>query len=53
VAKRSIDGLLEAMDTVQQLKELVDKHDRIIGRIVDALKAIDERLVVLEKRKPR
>jgi len=53
VAKRSIDDLLEAMDTVQQLKELADKHDRIIGRIVDALKSIDERLAALEKRKPR
>lgn len=48
MADKTIDELLEAIETVQILKDTLGKHERLITRIADNLDKIDKRLGALE-----
>jgi uncharacterized coiled-coil protein SlyX len=52
VPDKTIDELLEAIETVQILKDTLGKHEQLITRIADRLDAIEERLRRLESPEP-
>jgi uncharacterized coiled-coil protein SlyX len=47
VADRTIDELLEAIETVQILKETIGEHAQSIARIADRLESLEKRLDTL------
>jgi hypothetical protein len=48
VAGPSIDDLLEAVKSVQDLKNALLAHDDLFAAIVDRLSQVEQRLAVLE-----
>ena len=48
MADRTIDELLDAIETVQILKDTIGKHALLITEILDTLDSIEARLVALE-----
>lgn len=46
--KRTIDELLDAIETVQILKEAVRRHETALERVLDKLDRIDARLDAIE-----
>lgn len=49
MAKRTIDELLAAVETVAILKDTVAKHDETLARILDKLEQLERRVAAATK----